>query len=185
MSIPALACSFAACKKKEAGTELAEDAREEADRAAESDLIASDLKAPEGITFKKSDQAWGTLELPDGADWTATENGVEGKDGTVIMIQRQDDIGPDLMDEYLQSYNDVQTRDAPKYEKKAEVKGTVAGQPAARVEGAFDNGTRFVTRDYLLFAKGKVVLIGARTPDKNAANLSALVDYVVSTVQVK
>ena len=129
-----------------------------------------DAKGPDGVTFKKLDLAFASLQIPDGEGWTLLQQGsasqIEGADGTVIMLQAQDGISPEQRDEYLASYHDVQLRDAPKYERVKQDSGEILGAPAARVEGKFDNGTAFVTRDYLIFSKGKVVLLGevARRP---------------------
>ena len=55
---------------------------------------------------------------------------------------------------------------------------------AVRVEGTFDNGTRFVTRDYLLFTKGQVVLLSARSPEPGAA-LAGVIDHMARSAKVK
>ncbi len=145
----------------------------------------ADAAEPTGVTWKRIEQPFGSVEVPDGAGWEVVDNQVQGADGTVLMLQAQDGIGPDLLDDYLASYDDVQQRDAPKYAAKGSTKGAVGGAVAARVEGSFDNGTRFVTRDYLVFTKGKVVVLGARTPEPNAAALPGLIDHVARSLQVK
>jgi hypothetical protein len=129
---------------------------------------------------------FGSVELPTGEGWSLPDaTQAEGPDGLVIMMQAQDGITPDQVDDYLASYNDVQKRDAPKYAGKTERKGTVAGQPSARVEGTFDNGTKFITRDFLVFTKGKVVMLGARIPEEHAAKLAPVIDHVTRSLQVK
>ena len=47
------------------------------------------------------------------------------------------------------------------------------------------DGTKFVTRDFLIFAKGKVVLLSARTPATNAAALPGLIDHVARSLQLR
>ena len=146
----------------------------------------ADAAEPAGLTWKRSDVPFGSIEVPQGEGWSMPDvTQVEGPDGLVIMLQAQDGISPDQTDEYLASYNDVQKRDAPKYAGKGESKGTVAGQPAVRVEGTFDNGTKFVTRDFLIFTKGKVVLLGSRIPEEHAAKLAPLVDHIARSLQAK
>lgn len=145
----------------------------------------ADQADPPGVTFARVERPFGSLELPGGADWQMVENQYEGKDGTVVMLQAQDGIAPDQIDDYLASYNDVQKRDAPKWAAGPVTKGAVNGQPAARVEGAFDNGTKFVTRDYLVFTKGKVVMIGARTPAANPGKLAGIVDHAARSLQAR
>lgn len=155
----------------------------EVSKPAEKEL--ADTAEAAGMTWKRIDQPFGTFEIPSQEGWTVEDNQVEGPDGTVIMAQSQDGITPDLMDEYLTSYDEVQKRDAPKYAERARAKGTVAGAVAARVEGTFDNGTKFVTRDFLVFTKGKVVLLGARTPETNAAALAGVIDHAARSLEMK
>lgn len=140
---------------------------------------------PAGATWKRIEQPFGSFEIPAQEGWTVTDNQVEGPDGTVIMSQSQDGITPDLIDDYLTSYDEVQKRDAPNYAEKNRAKGTVGGAVAARVEGTFDNGTKFVTRDFLVFTQGKVVLLSARTPETHAAALPAVIDHAARTLEVK
>lgn len=180
---------FIACGKKEEATKAGPGsgpvaAGDPAGKKAAAKELA-DSAEPAAITWKRIDQPFGSLELPAGAGWEIVENQLQGDDGTVIMMQSQDGIEPDVMDEYLASYDDVQKRDAPKYAGKGTTRGAVNGAVAARVEGTFDNGTAFVTRDYLVFAKGKVVMIGSRTPTSNAAALPGIVDHAARSLQVK
>lgn len=139
---------------------------------------------PAGVTWTSLEQPWGTVEIPTGDGWEMVEGQLQGKDGTVVMLQAQGNITPDLIDDYLVSYEDVQKRDAPKYAGKGNTRGTVSGAPAVRVEGTFDNGTRFVTRDYLLFTKGQVVLLSARAPEPGAA-LAGVIDHMARSAKVK
>lgn len=193
--LPTLVVSFlggAACDKSESkdtkaeagdATPAPEAPAAEAPKPAENEL--AETADPPGATWKRIDQPFGSFEIPAEEGWTVVENRIEGPDGTVIMPQSQDGITPDLIDDYLTSFDEVQKRDAPNYAEKVRSKGTVGGAIAARVEGTFDNGTKFVTRDFLVFTKGKVVLIGARTPESNAAALPAVIDHAARTLQVK
>ncbi|HKE19206.1 MAG TPA: hypothetical protein VKB80_30230 [Kofleriaceae bacterium] len=151
-------------------------------------LLSVDAKGPPGVAFKVADLPFGTIEIPDGNGWSLEQRGpieVNGPDGTVVMLQAQDGITVEQRDDYLASYNDVQVRDAPKYQRVAQDVGDVAGAPGARVEGKFDNGTAFVTRDYLLFKGGKVVIVGGRTPAPGAAQLAPLVDHMAASLRMK
>jgi hypothetical protein len=150
----------------------------------ETALVPGGVKPPDGITFKKLKRPFGTIEMPDGGGWTLGEHEVTGPDGTVIMMQGQDGITPAQRDEYLASYNDVQNSSAPKYQRIKQELGVIGSAAAARVEGTFDNGTKFVTRDYLVFDKGGVINIAARTPEPNAAKLGPIVDYAISTIHI-
>lgn len=176
----ALCIALVACSGKAAKDPPAKD---EPGKPASSELASS--PEPAALTWKRVERPFGTLEIPTGAGWEVVDNQVEGKDGTVIMLQAQDGISPEQIDDYLTSYDEVQKRDAPKYAGTAPTKGTVAGAVAARVEGSFDNGTKFVTRDFLVFAKGKVVTVSARTPATNAAALAGIVDHAARSLQIK
>jgi len=140
---------------------------------------------PADTTWKRIEQPFGSFEIPAQEGWNVTDNEVEGPDGIVIMAQSQNGITPDLVDDYLAAYDEVQKRDAPKYAEKARTKGAVGSAVAARVEGTFDNGTKFVTRDFLVFTGGKVVVLSARAPESNAAALPGVIDHAARTLEVK
>jgi hypothetical protein len=186
----AISLGASACKKKEGepaagGSGSAAPATAPAGEPAAGKELA-DAAEPAGLTWKRTDVPFGSLELPSGEGWSLPDaTQAEGPDGVVIMLQAQDGIEPDQVDDYLSSYDDVQKRDAPKYARKDQSKGSVAGKPAARVEGTFNNGTAFVTRDFLIFSKGKVVMLGSRIPAEHAAKLPGLIDHVARSLQVK
>lgn len=189
----------AACKKKEGepasgGSAAGEKVEDKGDKGGDKPAGGDSGKAgkeladaaePTGVTWKRTDVPFGSVELPSDEGWKVVDGQAEGPSGEVIMMQSQDGITPDQVDDYLASYNEVQERDAPKYARKAETKGTIGGQPGARVEGAFDNGTKFATRDFLIFTKGKVVLLSARIPEEHAAKLPPVIDHVARSLQAK
>lgn len=185
-----LCAAGAACGSKKEGAAsdskaAAGDSKPDGDSKAAGKDLADSAEAT-GLTWKRTDVPFGSVELPQGEGWSLPDsNQAEGPDGVVIMMQAQDGIEPDQIDDYLSSYDDVQKRDAPKYARTSQDKGKVAGQVAARVEGTFDNGTKFVTRDFLVFSKGKVVLLGSRIPAEHAAKLPSIIDHIVRSLQVK
>ena len=187
--LAALLSAATACKKKEqaaqdAGSGSAGSAAVDAAAPAANEL--ANAPEPEGVTWKRLEVPFGSLELPQDAGWGLVGSSeIHGPDGVVIVMQPQEKVAPERFEKYLLAFIAVQKRDAPKYELIAQTKGTVNGALAARVEGTFDNGTRFVTRDFLVFTKGKVVLIGARIPEASAAKLPGLVGHVVRSLQVK
>jgi hypothetical protein len=159
----------AACKKKSEPAEVG---------------LASAAE-PQGVTWKRIELPFGSLELPVDAGWNLVGGGeVQGPDGMVVVMQSQD-WAVEKMDKFLTAFAEMQVKQSPKYEGKTTERGKVAGAPAARIEGAFDNGTRFATRDYLVFAKGKVIVVGARIPAEHAERLAGIVDHAVRTLQVK
>jgi hypothetical protein len=145
----------------------------------------ADAAEPAGVTWKRIEMPFGSLELPVDPGWNLVGTEIQGQNGIVIMMQSQDGITADQLDDYLASYDEVQKRDAPKYIGTSTTKGTVSGAVAARVEGTFDNGTAFVTRDFLVFSNGKVAAIGARIPKANAAALPGIIDHAVRTLKLK
>lgn len=147
--------------------------------------LATSAELP-GIEWKATELPFdATLDLPIGRDWALNDNQLEGKDGTVVMLQVQDGVSADQLDEYLASYEQVQQRDAPNYVGKPSTKGVVNGLRAVRVEGAFDNGTKFVTRDYLLFTGDRVLALSARAPADSATNLPGLIDHIARSARSK
>src|SRR5262245_42668900 len=162
--------------------------RSESDRSAQptAELVPADIHAPAVASFKRVDRPFGTIEIPTGMGWEESEAQIQHPDGTVIMIQSQPGIRPEQLDEYLASYDEVQRRDAPKYTARRTTKGRLGGNVAARVEGTFDNGTKFVTRDYVMITSGNVVVaVSGRAPSTNGAPLVLLVDYVARSVTAK
>lgn len=182
MLTAALMLGAAACKKK---SEQAGAGSGSGSAAADAGNLAVGPE-PEGLSWKRIEVPFGSLELPQNAGWGLVGSSeIHGPDGVVIVMQAQDEVGPERFDKYRTAFIAVQKRDAPKYEVKSSLRGTVNGELAARVDGTFDNGTRFITRDFLVFTKGKVVLVGARIPEPHAATLPALIDYVARSLQVK
>jgi flagellar basal body L-ring protein FlgH len=172
----------ASCKKKRddqtgSGATTAAKTGSGATSAAKAEL--ADAAEPAGVTWKRIEMPFGSLELPVDPGWNLVGTEVQGQNGIVITMQSQDGITPEQLDDYLASYDEVQKRDAPKYVGTSTTKGTVSGAVAARVEGTFDNGTAFVTRDFLVAA------IGARIPKANAAALPGIIDHAVRTLQLK
>lgn len=140
--------------------------------------------ATAGLTWKRVEMPFGSLELPTNPGWVLLGTDVHGEDDLVIMLQSQDGISPDQQGSYLKQYGKLQARDAHGYRAKAHA-GTLRGDPAIRIEGTFDNGTKYVTREYLVFANGKVVALSAHIPAINAAKLPGVIDHLARTLTVK
>jgi hypothetical protein len=180
----------AACKKKSepaAGSESTGSATGSAGSAAaklgEKELARAE--EPAGVTWKRLEVPFGSLELPVDPGWNLVGADVQGPDGIVMVLQSQN-ADAVKQDRFLTAYLAMQKRDGASYVNTAMVKGSVNGEPAARIEGTIDsNGTKFVTRDYRVFTKDKMVVIGARIPESAAAKLPPLLDHVVRTLQTK
>jgi hypothetical protein len=140
--------------------------------------------APAGVTFeRKNFEGLGTIELPAGSGWEANGNAIynEKLDMTVEIKSHASDDMSAMVDEYLESYDDVNKRDAPNWKRSSKQPGTINGMPGARVEGSFNNGTAYVVRDYLFFAPKKTVIIQCRITDTNKDKLQPLIDYIAGS----
>jgi len=153
---------------------------------AKAELVPADIRPPAVASFKRVEKPFGTIEIPDGMGWQESGDQVRHPDGTVITVQTRPGVKPARLDEYLASYDEVQRHDAPKYTARRTTKGQLAGNVAARVEGTFDNGTRLITRDYVIITNRNVVVaVSGRAPSTNGAPLVLLVDYVARSVRAK
>lgn len=154
---------------------------------AEPALVGANAPAPAGITLARQSVAGLSLAVPTGGDWQATSMGM-GKEfssestGITVMIQRQSGVPADARESYVASLVQANTRDAPHYRVVAQSTGTVAGEPAARVDGTFDNGTSFQTRDYVVFVNGSALAVMVRGGDGNLTTVQAIADAIASSV---
>lgn len=126
----------------------------------------------------------GTIELPTGGGWEVADGEATHADKDItVMLQGQAGIAPDQAADAVQLIVDANTRDAPKYAVASRTEGIVAGQPGARVDGSFDNGTAYVTRDYVFVGPGGMVAVMARAPTANAAEMGQVVDHIAASFE--
>jgi hypothetical protein len=149
--------------------------------ASRPNLVSNPPPRPSIPLQRQSLAGIGTVELPTGPAWEQSGNRLYNEElGMVIVIQNQKEGMAGYEKVYLDSYNDVNIRDAPAWERGPEVLGQVAGITAARTTGRFNNGTAMVTRDYIFFAENNTVIFQSRVPAPHAASLD-LLDYLAST----
>jgi hypothetical protein len=152
---------------------------------AEPPLISGAAPGPTGFQWQRTDASGvGSVEVPTGEGWT--QEGTEAhseKLGITAMVQVQPAVPPEARSEYLSSLIDVNKRDAPKYEVTGKAEGAVAQTVAGRVDGKFDNGTAYATRDYVLFAKGSAVALMVRGPVAKAADVQAIADHMAVSLK--
>jgi hypothetical protein len=150
---------------------------------AEPALVAAAAPGPAGFQWQRTDASGvGSVELPTGEGWT--KEGAEAhneKLDITTMVQVQPAVPPEARSEYLSSLIDVNKRDAPKYEVVGKSEGAVAQNVAGRVDGKFDNGTAYATRDYVLFVKGSAVAVMVRGPIAKAADVQAVADHMAAS----
>jgi hypothetical protein len=146
--------------------------------------LVKSAPGPAGTAWKRAPTApgIGTVELPDGGGWVSSgsEARHEEKDITV-MIQGQTGIDPEQRDEAVEMITAANTKDAPKYAVAATEKGEVMGNPGARIDGSFDNGTAYVTRDYVFISKGGMVALMARAPTAAKDEMHQIVDRMAAS----
>jgi hypothetical protein len=144
-------------------------------------LLATPPPQPDLTFSRQSLEGIGTIEVPSSPEWERKGNQFYNPAlGMVITIQNQINGfgGHELA--YLESYNEVNLRDAPNWERGPEQLGQLANHVAARTSGRFDNGTAMVTCDYIFFAPFTTVFLQSRVPAEHAEAL-ALTDYLAST----
>ena len=142
--------------------------------------------AVDGITTWTENRDGGfTVQIPGGDDWTAEKTGPltvhSDKLDVTILLQHQSGIEPDQLGEFIDLVRDSNKRDAPKYSDQPAAKGSIAGHPGARIDGEFDNGTAYVTRDYLVISPKGASSLMTRGPKTDAARVRAIADHVAAT----
>jgi hypothetical protein len=145
--------------------------------------LISAAAAPAGYAWEsvKLDNV-GDYQLPKGEGWQRDGLGTENETKNLtVSVQLQGGVESGARGEYMKALIDVNKRDAPKYEVVAQKEGQIAGKPAGRVDGKFDNGTAYATRDYVLFVKNVALAVMVRGPIANKADVESLADYVASS----
>jgi len=138
---------------------------------------------PSGMTWERADQPGvGSLEVPSGSDWHkeggASSEFSNEKLGLTVMVQRQAGVPAEARKQFISSLIDVNKRDAPKYEVTGQGEGSVSSQIAGRVDGKFDNGKAYATRDYVLFVKDSALAVMVRGPLADATSVQAVADHM-------
>jgi hypothetical protein len=176
-----IACALAfGCKKEGGGPGPA---------ALERPLIAGAASGPAGYQWRRTppQAGVGSVELPTGEGWTngsgeITEAIHEKLDITVIL-GTQPDVGADSRTEYMQLLAGNNKRGAPKYEVLGRRDGQINQRAAALLDGTFDNGTAYVTRDYVVFANQAAFVIMVRGPVARTNDVRAIADHVAMSFQ--
>ncbi len=148
-------------------------------------LVAAPVAVDGVTTWTASTDAGFTISVPTGDDWTSERTDItklhSEKLGVTIMLQHQSGIEADQLDDFVTMVRDSNKRDAPKYSDRPAEKGTLAGQPAARLDGEFDNGKAYATRDYLVIGPKGASAVMVRGPKTDAARVQAIADHLAAT----
>jgi hypothetical protein len=127
----------------------------------------------------------GSAAVPTGGDWMCdASDDVKCHSpslGITVIVQQQADVDVSGRPDYFQSFIGVNMRDAPGYRVIYQCLGWVGGIKAARVDAEFTSGTRYATRDYVLFAGDAATMVMARGPFERANDVVLLVDQVAAS----
>lgn len=159
----------------------------EADKKAFGKSLVDAPSAPADAAFTVRDfEGMGTMPFPSGTDWQQDGNKrYNEKLDMTIVTQSQDGSMLDMQEEYVQSYIENNFRDATNYKLGNRDKGTVNGVAANRVTGSFNNGTEYITRDYLFFTNDKSGVLQVRIAKKNEDKLQPITDYMAASFKKK
>lgn len=125
----------------------------------------------------------GSFKRPSGGDWTyAAPAARSDKADLTVTFQKLGD-GDFLaeLDQLQGALDQANSRDAPKWVQGEKARTQIAGEVALRSDGAFDNGTAYVTRDYIIVTKAGAVAVMTRGPAPAKTTVQQLADYVAST----
>jgi hypothetical protein len=151
-------------------------------------LVSPDAPGPQGLAWARLEQAFGGVDVPVGGDFQVIQvrddfTQVQSeRTGIVLMLRHQLGVSATGRESYTDSLISVNQRDAPRFRLVAKSYGKVGILLAARVDGEFDNGTHFVTRDYVLFPPQMAILLMARGPVQVAGAVHAIADRVAASI---
>lgn len=211
LSVLFLGCLLGACKKKEEATSSQKSTAAETSTNTKaggsnssSDFLVSGTPAlPTGMKASLFMSSAGKVNIPSGSDWEwldQKENTpvyeIENKKLDIkVSLQVQEDVSTDGMEEeqkkaaiadFTKQFVEISHRDAPKYKLLDKKFGKVGMYPAARVDGQYETSKAYFSRDYLIFAKNKVLSVqvrGPATPETSVEQTKAISDSVAASLQ--
>lgn len=147
--------------------------------------LVANTAGPAGYTWQPASiPSVGSYELPSGGKWQKDGLGASNEELDItIMVQVQGGIEPGDLSAFLKSVVDANKRDAPKYELLGQQEGQVNKIAAAKVDGKFDNGTAYATRDYILIRNHMALAVMVRGPLTRQADVQAVADRVAASVK--
>ncbi len=185
--VAALLLLVLACGKSESGGNLESGGKlEKKEAAGSTSLVAADAPGPEGFDWAAAEPSGVNVEVPSGGDWKDDNDGpgVSSDElGIVVWVKKQEGVEAALLADYAASYIENNKQDAPKYALGDKKAGKVAAHPAMRIDGSFDNGTAFATRDYIVMKGGNALIVMVRGPVAARATVQAIADRVVLTAE--
>ncbi len=154
-------------------------------KAASEPALISNTGGPAGFTWNKSSiPNVGSFDLPSGGKWQQEGLGASNAElDMTISVQVQGGVEPSDRTAFIKGLIDVNKRDAPKYEVVAKEEGQVNQIAAGKVDGKFDNGTAYATRDYVLMRNHLALAMMVRGPIAKQADVQAVADHVAASLK--
>lgn len=126
----------------------------------------------------------GAYELPSGGKWEKRGLGASNEELDItIMVQVQGGIEAADRSEFVKAVVDANKRDAPKYELLSQQEGQINKIAAARIDGKFDNGTAYATRDYILIRNHMALAFMVRGPLAKQTEVQAIADHIAASLK--
>jgi hypothetical protein len=152
--------------------------------SSEPSLVTS-ATGPAGYTWQSTTLASvGAYDSPGGSKWHKDGLGAENEDADItISVQMQGGVEATDRTDFTKLLIDANKRDAPKYEVVNQQEGQVNKIAAARVDGKFDNGKAYATRDYVLFQNHVALAMMVRGPIAMQAEVQAIADHVAASLK--
>lgn len=126
----------------------------------------------------------GAYELPSGGKWEKSGLGASNDELDItIMVQVQGGIEAGDRSEFVKAVVDANKRDAPKYELLSQQEGQVNKIAAARIDGQFNNGTAYATRDYILIRNHMALAFMVRGPLGKQTEVQAVADHIAASLK--
>ncbi len=155
------------------------------DKASSEAPLVTNPTGPAGYSWQAASVPnVGAYELPSGGKWEKVGLGASNDElDMTISVQIQGGVEPSDRAAMMKGLIDANKRDAPKYELIQQIDGQVNGTTAGRVDGKFDNGTPYATRDYVLFKNHMALAMMVRGPVGKQAEVQALADRVAGSLK--
>lgn len=126
----------------------------------------------------------GSYELPSGGKWEKSGLGASNDElDFTIMVQVQGGIEAGDRSDFVKAVVDANKRDAPKYELLSQQEGQVNKIVAARIDGKFDNGTAYATRDFILIRNHMALAFMVRGPLAKQTEVQAVADHMAASLK--
>ena len=147
--------------------------------------LVTNAAGPAGYTWQDASiPNVGKYELPSGGKWQKDGLGASNEElDMTIMVQVQGGIEPSDRSAFLKSVIDANKRDAPKYELLGQQEGQVNKIAAGRIDGKFDNGTAYATRDYILIRNHMAVAVMVRGPVAKQVEVQGVAEHVAASLK--